>query len=787
MTDEPLTPENLRRDFGARAAVTYDGVRVLHEALVGVPSAVVARWRGLFGKWAGRALGKVPRHLGKLASRYGIGPCPAGSDTLLFALQTYYALLVSLVAGRLLGSRGDDLLPDNPFSWCSTAVPRLADRLADALACRPIAAATVAGDTDCDWFKPLYEDLFPRALRHQLGEYYTPNWLAAHVLDRVGYAGEPGKRLLDPACGSGTFLVMALRRWKQQQGREGRGEPNRRNAESPLAGATPESRSSLPSPLSPVTGFDVNPLAVMTARANYLIAIADLLPKAGRIEVPVYLCDSILGTGVPQTCGAEFDYVVGNPPWIAWDNLSDEDRQATKPLWEHYGLFSLSGREARHGGGKKDLSMLMLYAAADRYLRSGGRLGMVITQTLFQTSGAGDGFRRLRLGADGPPLKVLRVDDLVALRPFGDAANWTSTLVLEKGAATVYPVPYYLWDGGRGTGGEGREADRAQESVNPLSCISSSPLPRPPFPAPLSPFWARPIDPARLNSPWLILPEQEGPSLAMPSGAAAYVAHLGANSGGANGVYWMKILGAAEDGVQVRNITAGGKHLIDAAEHVIEPDLLYPLLRWSDVGRWRAVPRAHILLAQDPATRTGISEDVMREQYPRTWQYLQHFRDLLVLRAAYRRYQQRGPFYSMYNVGPYTTAPVKVVWRRMDRQINAAVIEQRHDPLLGRRPMIPQETCVIVACDSADEAHYLCAVLNSAVVNELVRASSVRGGKGFGTPGMLTFIPLRRFQPDNRRHGELAALSRRAHAATEEDVQADIRREIDGLAAAVLS
>ena len=59
--------------------------------------------------------------------------------------------------------------------------------------------------------------------------------------------------------------------------------------------------------------------------------------------------------------------MVGNPPWIAWDNLSDEDRQATKPLWERYGLFSLSGSEARHGGGKKDLSMLMLYAAADRY------------------------------------------------------------------------------------------------------------------------------------------------------------------------------------------------------------------------------------------------------------------------------------------------------------------------------------------------------------------------------------------------------------------------------------
>ena len=177
--------------------------------------------------------------------------------------------------------------------------------------------------------------------------------------------------------------------------------------------------------------------------------------------------------GAAEGCGAEFDYVVGNPPWIAWDNLPDEDRQATKPLWERYGLFSLSGRDARHGGGKKDLSMLMLYAAADRYLKPGGRLGMVITQTLFQTKGAGDGFRRFRFGSDGPPLGVLRVDDLAALRPFGNASNWTSTIVLQKGTATRYPVPYYVWGEGQGATKEAHEA----------------------FVAPLSPRFARPIDP----------------------------------------------------------------------------------------------------------------------------------------------------------------------------------------------------------------------------------------------------------------------------------------------------
>ena len=95
---------------------------------------------------------------------------------------------------------------------------------------------------------------------------------------------------------------------------------------------------------------------------------------------------------------------------------------------------------------------------------------------------------------------------------------------------------------------------------------------------------------------------------------------------------------------------------------------------------------------------------------------------------------------------------------------------------------------MLVACDSSDEAHYLCAMLNSAAINELVAAHSVRGGKGFGTPGMFDFLPLRRYRPEDSRHVELAGLSRRAHAITNDDSSSnavflsDLQRRIDELA-----
>jgi hypothetical protein len=174
----------------------------------------------------------------------------------------------------------------------------------------------------------------------------------------------------------------------------------------------------------------------------------------------------------------------------------------------------------------------------------------------------------------------------------------------------------------------------------------------------------------------------------------------------------------------------------------------------------------------------------MRSRWPLAYAYLERFRAVLAGRSAYRRYQSDAAFYSMYDVGPYTLAPIKVVWRRMDRRINAAVVERHDDPRLGPKAVVPQETCVLIAADSPDEAHYLCAVLNGVVAGFLVGSHSVRGGKGFGTPSVLEYLRLRRFDAGEPIHTELAAAGRQAHrlAAEGRDL-CDVQRAIDRLAA----
>jgi hypothetical protein len=77
--------------------------------------------------------------------------------------------------------------------------------------------------------------------------------------------------------------------------------------------------------------------------------------------------------------------------------------------------------------------------------------------------------------------------------------------------------------------------------------------------------------------------------------------------------------------------------------------------------------------------------------------------------------------------------------------------------------------------------------LNSSVINFITKSHSVEGGKGFGTPSMLDFLPIKRFQETELIHSELAELSREAHrlAANGSDLDS-IQQEIDLLVARLL-
>ena len=455
----------------------------------------------------------------------------------------------------------------------------------------------------------------------------------------------------------------------------------------------------------------------------------------------------IIKNGFAPLFIGEFDYVVGNPPWVNWENLPQGYRDRSKDLWFRQGLFPHKGMDAILGKGKKDMAMLMTYVAMQSYLRDGGKLGFLITQSVFKTAGAGQGFRRFMLG-DSTLIKVLHVDDMVELNPFEGASNRTSVVVLQKDRPTNYPVPYTYWR--KTAKGRSIGFDQNLQEVEQITERKR--------------FYAEPVDPRDKTSPWLTGRPKAIRAVKKILGKSHYEAHEGANTGGANGVYWLRIEELRPDGnLLVTNITEGQKKAVEPTQATLEPDLLYPLLRGKDVKRWRAQPSAWVLMVQDPVKRRGIDEKELQLKYPKTWEYLKKFEGALRTRAAFKRYfSADDPFYSMFDVGDYTSSPYKVVWTRVDVDIKAAVVGTSEVASL-EKPIVPIETAVLVAFDEPTEANYFCAVLNSSPFRFVITSTGVHGTGGFGSPNILNRASIPNFDSGRPTHIELSELSQKAH------------------------
>jgi SAM-dependent methyltransferase len=128
-----------------------------------------------------------------------------------------------------------------------------------------------------DIMKALYESIIDPKTRKKLGEYYTPDWLAEGIVNEV-ITDPLDQRVLDPACGSGTFLFWSARRYLCAA--EEAGVPNDEAIEGLVVH---------------VAGIDLHPVAVALARVTYLLAIGTERLQAERpsFSVPVYLGDSM--------------------------------------------------------------------------------------------------------------------------------------------------------------------------------------------------------------------------------------------------------------------------------------------------------------------------------------------------------------------------------------------------------------------------------------------------------------------------------------------------------------
>jgi hypothetical protein len=410
---EPTT-ENFLEDFGPSSPIFRFASSAWLEAIAAVRrqadfQAPYANWRKSLSIAYGTSVG----------------------DKVLFVRHSYLATLAKLIVHLLI--TGAQMPPDvaqthailqgrffeekqivgfhgeDSFAWVARApvlacTHKIASRFAELLFTYRLKELSE------DVLKELYQALVDPKDRHGLGEYYTPDWLAARMCDAL--LSRTGMDVvLDPACGSGAFLYQAIQHKKR---------------------CLPANRESLGRILSSVVGMDIHPLAVLVSKVNVLLALGDLLDlRSGPVSIPVYLANSIrpesstkafspLGEkvdrpGVVSSRGGpdegvrslpaasanntrhptpflnHFDVVIGNPPWVSFRFIEKGEYQdyLKKLIVKECGLLEGSAHLVTH----LELATLFFARCANLYLKPSGRIGFVLPRSIF-TADQHDRFRR---------------------------------------------------------------------------------------------------------------------------------------------------------------------------------------------------------------------------------------------------------------------------------------------------------------------------------------------------------------------------------------------------------
>jgi methylase of polypeptide subunit release factors len=263
-------------------------------------------------------------------------------------------------------------------------------------------------DLSEDVMKGLYQELVDPKDRHDLGEYYTPDWLAARMCDAL-LSKSDEEMVLDPACGSGTFLYQAI-------------EHNKRHL--------PRTRQSLEKILESVVGIDIHPLAVLVSKVNVLLALGDLFQKrVGPVSIQVYSADSIRYPLKQHFLAKQFDAVIGNPPWLSFRFVEKGEYQdyLKRLIVKECGLLEGAGHLITH----LELGTLFFVRCASLYLRPSGRIGFVLPRSIFSA----DQHDRFRRSIGHTHVRLTKIWDLEEVFPLFKVPAAVAFGDLESGAS----------------------------------------------------------------------------------------------------------------------------------------------------------------------------------------------------------------------------------------------------------------------------------------------------------------------------------------------------------------
>ena len=290
-----------------------------------------------------------------------------------------------------------------------------------------------------DIFGDLYQELIHSDSRHDAGEYYTPKWLVQNIIDDIWgkienlFQKTKHVRILDPSCGSGIFLIYILNK-----------------------GINLGIFSTVDDIICSIYGFDINNLSLNMAKANFLLILI-LNPNLNIIDLtelkinPFRNINTLItinskkklenyleGTMQPDVFNS-FDILIGNPPWLTLKSIQNLNYQEV--IKNQFFSYKLITKKQTHLFTQLEIASLFYNKSIDLYLKQKGLICFVMPKSVILHTKQNESFQKFLF----PKSKLVKIWDLQNIQNLFGMPS--CVLFGIKGMNTTYPVDLLIFNG----------------------------------------------------------------------------------------------------------------------------------------------------------------------------------------------------------------------------------------------------------------------------------------------------------------------------------------------------
>lgn len=303
---------------------------------------------------------------------------------------------------------------------------------------------------EADIFGDLYQHLIFSNNRHETGEYFTPKWLIEEILNDIWDEIKAIKqkksevKILDPACGSGSILISIL-----------------------VKGLKSNFFESIDDILISINGFDINSFSLFMCKVNFVLVICNLdiysdikynnnnsniLKKSINSNNHLFLnLDTLIYKKNEKSLLSftesleklenlkNYDFIIGNPPWMTLRAIKDNNYQekVKKEIFE----YKLLKKSETHLFTQMEIATLFYNKAIDLFGTKNAFICFLMPKSVILNTNHTVNFRKF----ENPHSTLLKIWDLQKINNlFGMP---TCVLFAKKGGFTNYPVDIFILKG----------------------------------------------------------------------------------------------------------------------------------------------------------------------------------------------------------------------------------------------------------------------------------------------------------------------------------------------------